>query len=539
MGRPTGSKNKTTLPSPTEDLTPLTDSEIWDVLEFSKRLNNMYPGIFNPDLVNSRLKDINSNPLTGTSEQIAKALKDPKNHEDQLRGYSENFEYTSMSYKRILSYYSTLLSFNYTYTSNASASELKSPAYKKEVKIVEDFLDKFKVKREFPKVMHQLMREDAYFCVLRNEGEQYVLQELPIKYCQISGMFEYGYLFDYNMQYFTQAGVDINCYPDVFKEYWNRVMDNKNNGYSPSKTIDERTGEYVYWCQCSPNDGMWAWKLNPNQVTRVAPFSPLFLDLIDTETVRQLQQNRYVISAYRLLMGKIPRLEGNKNGQIRDSLAISPELAGSFAGLIKQGLPTQVGFGFSPFEQITEHTFATTNDDTNIYENQLKTTVSNSGAALQAVFSTDKANLEATRASLYADAQFVEYIYREFDAFMNFYVNQLTKKFKFDFKFEGVKIPFIENDNFDKVMQLAQNGMVLPQKISSAIGMEFKDFKRQLMEAKESGFEDLFMILPTAFTQSAKSDKKNGRPESSSSDLTESGADTRNNGSNIAKGGKV
>jgi hypothetical protein len=242
-----------------------------------------------------------------------------------------------------------------------------------------------------------------------------------------------------------------------------------------------------------------------------------------------------------LLVGKIPLLVNNKSGNVKDQLGISPELAGKFANLIKQGLPTSgIGVAFSPFEEINEHTFQKTGQETNIYKDHLQTTIQNSGAALQSIFSTEKANVEATRASLMADASYVGFIYDYFNDFLNYHINNRTKKYKWSFKFQGVNVPFIQQQNFDNVIQLAQSGIILPQQIAASMHIEPKDFYQQLVEGKENGFADLLYPLVTAFTQGADTNSKGGRPQNKAGDAMPEGTDaTRNSGANIERGGKV
>jgi len=92
----------------------ISQERVFDVLEFARQAYNMYPNIYTPDTVNSRMKDITMNPLSQTEEEINNALKDPKNNESKLRGISEFFEYTNMLYKRQMAYLGNLLSFDWT-----------------------------------------------------------------------------------------------------------------------------------------------------------------------------------------------------------------------------------------------------------------------------------------------------------------------------------------------------------------------------------------------------------------------------------------
>ncbi len=518
----------------------LSESEVYDVLAFAREMYNTYPNIFTPELVNQRMKDINMNPMSATKDSIDKALMNPKNHEKELIGYSEFFEYTNMQYKRMLNYLGNMLSFDLTYTcSNATEEDMKKTGYKSDLKIVHNFLDKFDVKKEFKKVTRMLLRQESFYCVFRQDGDRYILQELPLNYCKITGKWDYGYLFDFNMLYFMQnAGVDINMYPDIFKEYYNRVTYKLKDQsmYDPSLQIEYRDGSWVYYTQTSPLDGMWSWKFNPEQVGMVPFLSPLFADLVNAPMMRNLQTNKYIIECSKILIGLIPLLKDNKSGNVKDMLAIAPETAGKFANLLKQGIPDSIKFGIAPFEDVKDFDYK--GNEVNVLDEYNKTTSAMSGVNSRLLYSTDKQNAEETRSSIAVDEYLMTYIYSYFNDFLNFHINRITKKFKFDFRFEGTEMPLNRSDRFETSMTLADKGMVLPQKIAAAIGMMPQEFERQLAMARADGFVDKLTPILSSFNMS-KDDQAGGRPKKDGSKLSDSGQATRDSGSNIEKGGKV
>ena len=517
----------------------LTEQQVYDVLEFAREMYNAYPNVFTPDLVNQRLKDVNMNPMSGTKEEIDKALRNPKDSEQQLRAFSEFFEYTNMQYKRMINYLGNMLSFDLTYTCiNATEEEMKSKSYKKDLDVVHSFLDSFDVKKEFKKISRMLIRQEAYYCTFRKDGDKFILQELPLDYCKITGRWDYGFLFDFNMLYFiSNPGVDINMYPDVFKEYYNRVMTKVNSDkfYDPGLTIEYRNGNWVYYVQTSPLDGMWCFKFNPEQVGQVPFLSALFPDLINAPMMRNLQTNKYIIEASKILVGLIPLLNDNKSGNVKDMLAIAPETAGKFANLLRQGLPDAIRFGIAPFGDVKSFDYK--GNDVNVYGEYNTTTGAMSGINTRLLYSTDKQNAEETRSSIAVDEYLMTYIYPYFNDFLNFHVNQMTKKFKFDFRFEGTENPLNRETRLQNSMTLADKGIVLPQKIAASQGMLPHEFERQLAMARASGFVDKLTPILTSFTLS-KEDSKGGRP-TKDGELSDSGQATRDSGSNIEKGGKV
>ena len=358
----------------------LSEQELYDVLEFARRAyNGNYSNVFTPDLINQRMKDVNLNPLASTQEKVTDALKDPKNNEENLIGYSEFFELTSMIYKRMLYYLSNLLSFSVIdlICVNAEYDDYEKPAYKKDYEKVCDFLDKFNIKQEFSKVMRELLRTDAAFFIFRDDGNKYILQELPQQYCKITGRWDYGLLFDFNMYWFLQPGVDISMYPDVFKKKFNEVMYDNNGNYIPSAEIDHRNGTWVLWTQTSPEDGFFAWKLTPEISARIPYLAPLFQDVALQPLMRNLQTNKYMIEATKAMIGLIPMIKDPKGGRVKDMVAISAETAGNFLNLIKQGIGEAIKIGAAPFEDVKTLDFNVGND--NILENYTKVTAAMSG----------------------------------------------------------------------------------------------------------------------------------------------------------------
>jgi len=513
----------------------LSESETWDVLDFAKSIGQMYQGVYTPDLVNQRLKDINMNPLSATSDAINSALLDPKNNEQNLIGYSEFLELNNMIYKRMIGYIGLMPSFDYTFTCTNinSPEDYKSKAYQKDSNAVYNFLDKFDVRREFKKVMKQLVRQETFHSVLRMEGDKYVFQELPQQYCKLVSRSEWGYLFDFNMYLFMQPGMSLDEYPPVFKKMYKRAFGNTGTTkYNPSASIDARTGSYVYWVQTSMKDDFWAWKLSPEIATEVPYLSPLFSDIVLAPMVRQLQTNKWMISAQKIAVGLIPMLKDNKSGNIKDMLSISPETLGKFMGLLKNAIGDVIRFGAAPFESIQTLDFSTSGE--NILEEYNKNMSASSGMNSRLLYGVDKPNAIETQASIDVDEFINLQVYHQFNLFMDYYLNKLTKKFKFKFKFEGSEFSVNKAKRLENVTSLLQYGIVLPQKIASALNMDVADFYRQLEESKAMGFVDK---LTPIIMGSQLSGKDNGRPQTNNP--TDSTLATREGGSNIEKGGSI
>ena len=200
----------------------LTRDEVFSVVEFAKAMSGMGMGAYlTPDLINSRMRDLNLTATQATESSLATALANPKDSEKQLREFSQSFEITSQPYKRIINYLSDSLSFDITYSADAEFKEYKTKKYKDDLKSIEKFLDGFDYKKEFPVVVREMIRNDAYFCAVRDVGNgQIILQELPAQYCKITGKWAGGFLFSFDMSFFLLPGSNLEMWPPFFtKKY--------------------------------------------------------------------------------------------------------------------------------------------------------------------------------------------------------------------------------------------------------------------------------------------------------------------------------
>jgi hypothetical protein len=414
-------------------------------------------------------------------------------------------------------------SFDYTFTCiNAKQKDYESDKYKNDLDIVYKFLDAFDVKREFKKIMEDIMQHETYFGVLRDESDDKIIfQQLPYSYCKVTGRSEISpLLFDFNMIYFfNQVGISLQMFPTIFTEMYNRVVDSKNNGYNPANSLDKRTGEWVYWTQCSPLDGFFSFKFSFNNATSIPYLAPLYSDVVLHPMFRTLQKNINILRSQKVMVGLIPFLQ-NKGASVKDSLAIDPVTLGNFLGLLKAGISDAIKIGGAPFSDVKTFDFDSTNP--NLLEDYLKTTAAMSGVNSRLIFANDKmANFES-QASLDTDRILATAIYWQFEQFLDYQINKRVKDFKFKFKFEGSDYQTNRQFRLDNALKLAAVGITLPQKIAAALGMDVADFYRQLEDCKAMGFSKMLTLLASTYTQSGA-----GRPEKSVNELNDGGASAK------------
>ena len=171
-----------------------------------------------------------------------------------------------------------------------------------------------------------------------------------------------------------------------------------------------------------------------------------------------------------------------------------------------------------------------------LYSSYLKTTVDSSGLSSAMLYSGDlKANAIETQLAFQSDSKIMEVLYTQFNSFMEYMINDRTKKYKFSPEFEGSDYYLDRQSRFDYAMEMAQYGIVLPQKIAASRGMKPQTLERMMSEAKANGFIDKLMpVIPN----SNQPKDEGGRPAKGDSEISDAGAGTRGEAANIAKGGK-
>jgi hypothetical protein len=525
----------------------LTEDQVNYVLRFAESLmgNNLSPygSALNPMMLNQRMKDVTLNPLQATENSLNTALQHPKTSELQLQAFSQDFEIQSQIYRKLLDYSGHMLSFDMTYSSDAKATDYKGKAYQNDLDKLKQFVDKFDYKNEFSTVVQEMLRNEAYFCAPRMDGEQIVLQELPASpvYTMITGRWDRGLLFSMNLYWFLQPGVDLDMYPPFFTESYRKLWEGGSvpKKYMPEIAPDLRgNSSWVYW-QDIPVDVGWCWKLSPAMATRVPFYSGLFLDLIMQPQMRALQRNMNMAAAAKIVIGEIPLLNKTTQAGTKDQFSISAKNLGEFLSLVKSAIGEAIKTAAVPLTNIQGVDFPSQLD---LYQSYLKTALATSGVNTNLIFTSDvRPNSIESQLSLNVDEAQMTALYPQFEQFMNYQVNKMTKKFKFKIRFEGTHFFNNRQQRFDKQMQLSGLGIVLPQKIAASIGMNPFEFQSQLEESQGTDWVSKLTPIISGFQQSGKGDSAEGsagRPKKTDNELSDSGEQTRSDASNVGRGGK-
>jgi hypothetical protein len=338
------------------------------------------------------------------------------------------------------------------------------------------------------------------------------------------------------MTYFLQPSIDINMYPNWIKQKYRDLFKNKaNSTYIPSNGLNERTGTFAMWTQTSQNDGAWCFKFKNDLIANIPYFSPMLSDLVLVPVFRNLQVSQSMSAARKIISSEYPLLKEQKVGNTADMLAVSPGTRGAMLGAMSKGLEDAFKIVCLPSNKMEQFEFE--NTDKESYSDFLKITSSLMGGG-NVLFSTTKNTVAETNLSLNIDEMLATSIYPQFEDFLSFQANNLTKNFKFKFVLSGTKTYLNKEFNNKQAFEPAAVGVVSINKIANAMGWNMFELVDELEMTNGLGFTDKLMSMMNMYTQ-AQQGNTGGRPQKSANELSESGADTRNAGSNLDKGGKI
>lgn len=507
-------------------------SDVQDVIDFSSGLMAM-DGFYSPFLSNQLLTNLNNNPRLPSAESVKKALNDYKNSGEELQGFVEFASSFDMIFKRTLYSYANALSFDLQITcKNAyTESDYQSDEYKKDRQTVDNFLTNFDYKKEFYNVLLNVLKRDTYFTWFRktktgNRGKmKFALQIMPQDYCMLTGYFEKGLLWSLNILYYMQPGVDLNGFdPSITKTYL-RALETIDS-YVPSAPLNDRKGSYAMWADVSPLDGAWAWKFDTSSFANNPFLSPYVANVLRSDEIGELQYNKDLIAASGILAGEIKLFDSAKSGQKANQFSIDPKTLGTFMSLVKKGLQSTIKAVAVPLENIKFFQFEDKNP--NSYTNELTTTAGIGTGISRVIYSSDKMSNAELEAALNEVYQTMKPMYAQFNNFLDFYVNQMTSKYKFKFEFVGSNYQFERDARFDKMMKMADKGLVLNSSAwASAVGMNPVTFDRMLAESKYTGWIDKYSTMMLNANTSSYKDNEGGRERKNARDLTDSGEASR------------
>jgi hypothetical protein len=226
--------------------------------------------------------------LKYTKEQVMKSLE--SSNKSNLRTISNYFFEVSGEYRRILHYFSSILTFDYLVIPRTYESE--NVDYQKNLDKVLKYTDNANIKETNRFINFITLLDGIFFGYERTMGENTILQQLPYEYCRSKFKINNNHAIEFNLRFFdqykdTEQKIEVfSAFPDEFFEAY----------------LEYKKGESTEWVLLNPNFAR-CHKLTENQTPF---FSTVFPELINLNEYKEMDKSKDSMDLYRLIVQKLP-----------------------------------------------------------------------------------------------------------------------------------------------------------------------------------------------------------------------------------------
>lgn len=499
--------------------------------ETSRLLDDLYQKgtFYNPKYANDIMKDINITPSKLTPDQLREYMLNPYEHEQGLRNFSQYLEKAIALYERAIMHFASMFTLNYHLVApmNIPTEKTQIESFFKAEEKALTWLKKFRLKKQFSKVLRGVMLEDAKFYYVRgldgdnSANKDYIdLQEMPSDYCWINGDSSVGYTYAFDMVWFSKYGLTDSGFP---KNQFAPEFENWYNDF----ISDWRKQRYINYYVAIPREKSIVFKWDDNKAGLVPPLSGVFKDALQIDDYKDLLKAKTQLDTWKIVFQKIPL---NKDTQ---KPAIDARLVAQFVARTQERMPTGTKTMASPMEPMPIN-FESASTQNNIAGLGEQNFFRNSGiSGIQ--YGSDKANSAGVmKYSVQGDYGFVKHILYQFEEFVNYQLSLISPRYQFKIKFiEGdtiytnkeVQELALKNSQFGgfKDIWLATQGLE-PHQIEGMI--KYEQLKDRVGQLKP---------LNSSHTQNADG-SEGGRPSKDVADLSDAGENTQSHDSNANKG---
>ena len=412
--------------------------------------NQAWSQLNNPFVQNYRIKQANSKPRKVQQEELQRALANPENSELTLQSLSMYLYYTNYVYNILVKLNrDTPLYKWYVTPIDASEDDIKTDAFKKESKKVDQIIKKFKPSLTLRTVTTQVSLEGKSSYLPRISYDKdtvnfFVLQKLNpdmVKLTSFGSKQQFGASF--NMVIFLQPAYDVSQYPKFIQDAWEEMlttgvvtMDKKGKvKFNPraklpaGHILENKNGNYMYWVPL-PQDLCYTFYFDGSHANMFPDFLGLFDDLSDLDNYKWLQASLLSKGVNSILTAEIPLVKDAKAGQ--DSTAVSVDTAMGFQDLFAQNVSGNIMPFFAPLQEFELHTLENQPEAMDIIYDRTRDLVATSGnAALMSI--TDKPSIASVKAQQMIQAARVDYLTKQYENFLN---EMLENNFGLKYKWE-------------------------------------------------------------------------------------------------------
>lgn len=505
----------------------VSDEEVRKLMEFDEQKEMLeFQRFIQKSIINdSRVNDQTIRKYGAyTDSDVQRFLENPRAHERELRHVSRYLENTSQMYKRIVDYLPSI-AIDCPIVVPTKIDQLKKETVMKQYNKAVKYLNMLSLPHELVKVRRTCFREDVFYGIEFETEQSYYIKQLNPDYCRISSNEMGVYNFEFDFSFFNLPKT-FDCNTSLIEAYEQVIPGFFVQGYAKFKS----SGWKNRW-QEVPSDKSICIKLHEDLEYNFPPYASIYGEIDDVNDYKKLSKVAEEQNNYRMIGFKMPLQSNNKNEK-SDHWAVKMSTAKMFYEMARANIDPKVGVFMTPFET-EDISFSSSKTNAQSKVQDATTQLFNSLGFSQLLFNAD--NTTAMKYSTATDEAIIFKLNRQIERWIT---RKFHKKFNGAFKVSLIDATlFTVNDKIDQYLKLAQYGMPTVVHLGSLIGINQADLVAfNFIENEILDIANTFVPLSSSHTQADKSSSdEGGRPQSNDEDLSESGARTREAGSNEGK----
>lgn len=451
----------------------------------------------------------NSSYAKYSQADIIGYLQNPVQNQARLIEVSNYFYNNSSHYRRLIDYYALLPTYAYTLAPGkynglkSNVSNLGKQFYKVAAEV-----EKMNLKHELAKAMRVTLREGVAYGVIWSNSDSWHIQYLPHNYCMLRAIEDGVWQFAFDCSMLSEDTLEL--YPPEFKKLY--------NAYRNGGTKYQDVPAEISFC-------LKADETNLNY--SIPPFISVIPMLYTLENEKELYETATEIANYKLLN---MQLDCDEDGVPKMDF----NLAMKYYAQVAAVLPPYVGLSLSPMKI----------DSINFEQSNIKSEIdpiadaeehywSASGSSSLLFGSAKNNSAGALKLSIKADEPISFAILTQAERLINNMLLHIsgTQKFKVVFLRASV---FNIDEHIKTYKELSTLGVPVKTMLAAAVGLTPADVAGMAtLENDVLKIQDIFIPLDSSYnTSGAGNSSSPGRTQLPEEDLTESGTQTREAGTN-------
>lgn len=437
-----------------------------------------------------------------SKSDILELLNYPDQNEKALRNASIYLYNMSSHYRRLISYFASMPTYDYYLVPLKidSSSKINAKSLKSCFKKATDQVELMNLKHELVKIAKTCFREDVFYGYEYESKDSYFIQPLKPDYCRIVAVEDGVYVFEFDFSYFNSRSELLEYYGSEFKKKYE---------------LYKKNSAEMRWQELNSKNSV-CFKLNEDLNYIIPPFAGTFPDIYDIADYKQLMKAKTEVENYKLLSMKLPF----ENGEFQIPLPLARE----FYSQVASQLPEGIGLGLSPmdmddfsFDQSgsTQNTDAVTKSEAAFWS---------AAGASAAILGGDVTSSSAIMLSIETDAGIVYSFLRQVERWINKKLKQLSGTYHFKLVFLNSTI-YNRKEIQKQMLEACQYSLPAKYAASAAYGISPSDFEGLLvLENEVMALHEKMVPVASSHTQTSDNSEA-GRPAQDTVD--ETGEQTR------------